>query len=150
VRIEYGASIARTSLERYVGVHRSVHISDARIGAYSYIAERGILSRVDIGKFCSIGPELMCGYGDHPLCWPSTSPVFYSTAGQAGRTFADHDCFDERQFTTIGNDVWIGARVFIRDGVSIGHGAVVAAGAVVTKEVPPYAMVGGVPARIIR
>jgi serine acetyltransferase len=65
-------------------------------------------------------------------------------------TFAQEDLFEERRKIVIGNDVWIGTRVFIRDGVSIGDGAVIAAGAVVVSDIPPYAIAGGVPAKIIR
>jgi hypothetical protein len=80
----------------------------------------------------------------------STSPLFFSTAKQCGTTFADSNCFKEFGNVAIGNDVWIGARVTIKDNIRVGNGAVVAAGAVVVKDVPPYAIVGGVPARIIR
>ena len=80
----------------------------------------------------------------------STHPVFFSTRMQSGYTFADESYFEEYRGTTIGNDVWIGANAIVIDGVRIGDGAVVAAGAVVTKDVPAYAIVGGVPARIIR
>lgn len=105
-----------------------------------------------IGSFCSIGPEaLIGGLGKHPTSFLSTHPVFYSRKRQSGITFSQgHQHFDESAKTIIGHDVWIGARSIILDGVMIGDGAVVGANAVVTKEVPPYAIVGGVPAKIIR
>lgn len=65
-------------------------------------------------------------------------------------SFADRNYFEEFEKIGIGNDVWIGANVIILDGIEIGDGAVVAAGSVITKSVPPYAIVGGVPAKIIR
>jgi len=65
-------------------------------------------------------------------------------------TFCTDSIFEELKRTQIGNDVWIGARAIVLDGISIGDGAVIAAGAVVTKDVPPYAIVGGVPAKLIR
>ena len=155
-KIEEGAfvaertSVARATLGKYVGIHRDNQLADVVVGAYSYVADRGFLSNAVIGKFCSIGPDIMCGYGVHPMSWPSTSPVFYSTAGQTGRSFADQTCFDEKRVTSIGNDVWIGARVFVKDGVTVGDGAVIAAGAVVTNDISPYSIVGGVPAKLIR
>jgi acetyltransferase-like isoleucine patch superfamily enzyme len=80
----------------------------------------------------------------------STHPIFYSTKAQAGITFADRDYFEERKPIKIGNDVFIGANVIVLDGVTIGDGAIIAAGAVVTKNVPPYSIYGGVPAKLIR
>jgi acetyltransferase-like isoleucine patch superfamily enzyme len=82
--------------------------------------------------------------------WLTTHPSFYSTLGQAGMTFARQNAMDENASVQLGNDVWIGARSVVLDGVTVGDGAIVAAGAVVTGDVPPYAIVGGVPARIIR
>jgi acetyltransferase-like isoleucine patch superfamily enzyme len=76
--------------------------------------------------------------------------VFFSTRKQSGVTFADRDYFNEHAASVIGHDVWIGANVFVKDGTTINHGAIVAAGAVVTNDVPAYAIVGGVPAKIIR
>jgi acetyltransferase-like isoleucine patch superfamily enzyme len=148
--LAYGSSAAHCKVGQFAGVHRHSQLSNVEIGDYSYVAERCNLAKLSIGKFCSIGPELMCGYGVHPLEWLSTSPVFYSIRGQAGKSFADRNYFQEDHLSSIGHDVWIGARVFIKDGVSIGNGAIVAAGAVVTTDVAPYCIVGGVPAKIIR
>jgi acetyltransferase-like isoleucine patch superfamily enzyme len=148
--LRYGSSVARSTIGACVGLHQSVQLSDATIGAYSYIAERSVASNVTIGKFSSIGPELLCGYGTHPLTWVCTSPVFYSRRGQCGGSFVEKEHFEENLKTTIGNDVWIGARVFLRDGVNIGDGAIIGAGAVVIKDVAPYSVVGGVPAKLIR
>ncbi len=81
----------------------------------------------------------------------SFSPMFYSTSKQCGQTFATENCFTEYRLPLkIGNDVWIQQGVFLCGGIEIGDGAVILAGAVVTKSVPPYAIVGGVPARIVR
>lgn len=85
----------------------------------------------------------------------STSPVFFSTLKQAVETFVDKNLFDEQMEIEgykciIGNDVWIGSKVLIKGGVRIGDGAIVAMGSIVTKDVPPYAIVGGVPAKVIR
>jgi len=105
----------------------------------------------EIGAYCSIAPGAKIGgLGRHPTDWISTHPAFYSTLGQAGLAFADKDMVDECVQTKIGNDVWIGTNAIIMDGVTVHDGAVIGAGAVVTKDVPPYAVVGGVPAKVIR
>lgn len=145
-------NINNSVIKKFTTIYQRCSLTKVNIGRFSYIAERSILDLTDIGSFCSIGPDLISGYGDHPVDFVSTSPVFFSTARQCGTTFADadEDAFKERKKITIGNDVWIGARVFIRDGVKIGNGVIIGAGAVVVKDVPDYAIVGGVPARVIR
>ena len=90
------------------------------------------------------------GLGRHPVHFVSLHPVFYSKLSQAGVTFSDRNYFEELLPVTIGNDVWIGAGAIILDGVTIGDGAVIAAGAVVVRDVEPYSIVGGVPAKLIR
>jgi acetyltransferase-like isoleucine patch superfamily enzyme len=105
---------------------------------------------VTIGSFASVGPRALLGCGDHPVDLPSTAPLFYSTRRQCGTTFAPADRVIERRAITLGHDTWLGAATFVRDGVAIGDGAIVAAGAVVAADVPPYAIVGGVPAKLIR
>lgn len=126
----------------------AVHAS--KIGRHTYVSNARIV-HADIGAFCSIGPDVnIGGLGNHPSKWISTHPVFYSTLMQSGKTFAVRDLFEELKPNKIGNDVWIGARALILDGILIGDGAIIAAGAVVNKDVPPYAVMGGVPASIIR
>lgn len=107
----------------------------------------------NIGRFTSIAPYVRINPGVHPFTYPyvTTCPMFFSTRRQNGRTFADRMMFDEmKQPVCIGSDCWIGQNVFISGGVNIGDGAVVLAGAVVTKDVEPYAVVGGVPAHFIK
>ncbi len=123
---------------------------DVEIGDYSYIAAYSHISMTKIGKFCSIGPYLICGWGLHPINGLSTNPMFYSTRKQNGITLTEKDKFEEKKQITIGNDVFIGANVTILDGITIGDGCVIGAGAVVTKNIPDYAVVGGVPAKIIK
>lgn len=130
---------------------KGTSVNASKIGRHTYVAENARIVRVEIGAFCSIGPNVIIGgLGTHPTKWISTHPVFYSTLKQSGKTFVTINSFDELQLNKIGNDVWIGARALILDGVSIGDGAIIAAGSVVTKDVSPYAIVGGVPAKIIR
>lgn len=105
-----------------------------------------------IGRFTSIGPEVVTPRGIHPFRSPyvSTSPMFFSTNRITGRTFAKKQTFEEwMPPVTIGNDVWMGQRVLIKGGVTIGDGAVIYASAVVTNDIPPYAIAAGVPAKII-
>lgn len=125
-------------------------IRKCTIGNHTYIARNSLIHLTNIGNFCSIGPNFVCGYGIHPLNGISTSPEFYSTMKQTGHTFSMIDKIQELKPIVIGNDVFIGMNVSVLDGVTIGDGAVVAAGAVVTADVPPYAIVGGVPAKIIK
>lgn len=117
---------------------------------YSYIARNCNATNVKIGKFCSIGPNFCCGLGLHPTNGISTAPMFYSKAKQNGVSLVKEVVYEEQKQTTIGNDVFIGANVTIIDGVSIGDGAVIGAGAVVVKDIPPYAVAGGVPAKVIK
>lgn len=126
------------------------HIYHTKIGDYTYIAINAYISMASIGKFCSIGPNILCGWGIHPLNGISTSPMFYSTMKQNGVTLSIKDKIEERKPICIGNDVFIGANVTILDGVTIGDGAVIGAGAVVSKDIPPYAIAVGCPIRIIR
>ncbi|MBL1173048.1 MAG: CatB-related O-acetyltransferase [Chloroflexi bacterium] len=119
------------------------------IDDYSYIASNSQVSRTDIGKFCSIGMNLVCGRGIHPIKGVSTSPYFYSTNKQNGASISAVNKIEERKWITIGNDVFIGMNVTILDGVCIGDGAVIGAGAVVSKNIPPYAIAVGCPIRII-
>lgn len=88
--------------------------------------------------------------GIHPLDNISTSSIFTSHKNGTGVPWASNNIFQEFKEIEIGNDVWIGQRVMIMGGVHVGNGAVIGAGAIVTKDVPPYAIVGGIPAKLIR
>ena len=122
------------------------------LGDYTYIGGDCLISNSSFGKFCSIGPKVIIGgFSRHPLDMKSTYPGFYQKDSSYFGVTPEYEFnIPEYSNITIGNDVWIGTRAMILDGVTIGDGAVVAAGAVVTKNVPPYAIVGGVPAKIIR
>jgi len=150
VTLGYGCGAIESRIDDNVSFYSGSYISQGSVGRYSYLASNGIVNNTKIGSFCSVGPALVCGYGEHPTNFVSTSPVFFSTRLQCGSTFSDRDYFVESREISIGNDVWIGAGVFIRDGVSIGNGVIIGAGAVVVKNIPDYAVVGGVPATLIR
>lgn len=129
------------------------------LGFGSYIANNSIIKNAKIGKFCAIGDNVRTGLGLHPSnTFVSIHPAFFSKQKQAGFTFVDKNIFEEHKyidkskkyFVEIGNDVWIGNNVLIMDGITISDGAIIAAGSIVTKNVPHYAIVGGIPAKIIR
>jgi len=129
-------------------LYKPYRINDVEVGNYTYIARNAIITYAKIGKFCSIGPNLLCGWGIHPINGISTAPMFYSTMKQNGMTLSETDKIVERKYIVIGNDVFIGANVTILDGVTIGDGAVIGAGAIVSKNIPPYAVAVGSPIQI--
>ncbi|HIC8930255.1 TPA: CatB-related O-acetyltransferase [Enterobacter asburiae] len=125
------------------------------IGAYSFM--RGGRLCGDVGNYCSIAPDVSIGDGEHPVTWMSTHPFQYGKL--AFSDWAEATDFVNpmrlppsiaKSSPVIGHDVWIGTKAVILRGVKIGNGAIIAAGAVVTKDVPPFAIVGGVPAKILK
>lgn len=121
------------------------------IGRYTYIQGGCRISpKVQIGSYCSIAMNVLVGPTDHPLDWLTTSPIAYcpECIGLA-KSVGCHRFVDDR-ITKIGSDVWIGAGAVIGRGITIGDGAIIGASAVVTKDVAPYAIVAGVPAKTIR
>lgn len=152
VIVSYTAKIGnKTKLEGYNKINKHVTFYGT-IGFGSYIGDHSVINCANIGRFTSIAPYVQINCGRHPFKAPfvSTSPCFVSVLGQCGFTLTNEQRFEEiTENVKIGNDCWIGQRVFISGGVSIGDGAVVLAHAAVVKDVPPYAIVGGVPAKII-
>lgn len=144
-----GKSIRNSRIDKTAKIYSGTEFYDSSIGRHSYIGYSSEIHSCDIGAFCSIANGLIVGGAKHPLDWVSTSPVFYDVGGGTGRHLGKHT-IDPLKRTSIGNDVWIGSRVIIMQGINIGTGAVVGAGSVVTKDVPPYAIVAGCPAKIIR
>lgn len=132
-------------------INRFVIIRNSIIGDYSFIGPNSSILNTSIGKFCSISKNVNIGAPIHPTSFFSTSPIFFREKNGNGYSWVKGQLFDDKsENINIGNDIWIGLNVTIMGGVTIGDGAIIAAHSVVTKDVPPYAIYGGVPARLIR
>lgn len=149
--------IRDVSFEGYNSVGDRTSVISSSVGKYTYIGHDCHFSKCSIGRFCSFGANIKMAIGEHPTrLWVSTHPAFFSTQKQCGISFVSKNIFCEKKYVNdkhylnIGNDVWIGDNVTLLCGLKIGDGAIIAAGSVVTKDVLPYSIVGGNPARIIR
>jgi acetyltransferase-like isoleucine patch superfamily enzyme len=150
-RFHSGATIDSSSLlGKYNVIFKNVSIINSTIGDHTFVQHDSSIHHADVGKFCSIAPGVVVGLGQHPVRYVSTHPSFYSISQPIAKAYADKDYFEPFKRTLIGHDVWIGQNALITDGVTVGTGAVVAAGSVVTRDIPDYAIVGGVPAKIIK
>jgi acetyltransferase-like isoleucine patch superfamily enzyme len=145
--------------EGYNSVGENTRLLDCSFGFGSYIGRNVQLSAVKIGRYCSIGSFITNSIGRHPSSkFVSTHPAFFSIGKAAGFTFSNCQKFEELKYASkpervivkIGNDVWIGDNVLIMDGVTIGDGAIIGAGSVVTKNIEPYSINVGIPAKPIK
>lgn len=133
-------------------INRFVKIKHSEVGNYSYIGHNCDITNTTIGRFCSIADNCRIGTASHTLNNISTSPIF-TLKNNATDTIWVKESIEHNNDVKpviIGNDVWIATHVIIKDGITIGNGAIIGAGAVVVKDVPPYAVVGGVPAKVIK
>jgi phosphonate metabolism protein (transferase hexapeptide repeat family) len=128
------------------------HVEYTVLGDYSYIGQNCMVADAVIGKFCAIAANVRIGAPNHPIDRPSLHRFTYCPEYYVAGIERDHRYFGQRHAdkVTIGHDIWIGHGVIVLPAVTVGDGAVLAAGAVVTKDVAPYTIVGGVPARLIR
>jgi acetyltransferase-like isoleucine patch superfamily enzyme len=129
-------------------IRRSAKLKESTVGKYSRINPGCIIYKATVGNFTAIGRDSSIGLGYHPTNYVSTQNIFYKKNNMSNRWYKPIEL--EAKKITIGSDVWIGAEAMILDGVSIGHGAIVGARAVVTKDVPPYAIVVGMPAKVVK
>ncbi|MDK2946242.1 MAG: chloramphenicol O-acetyltransferase type [Geotoga sp.] len=144
-----GSAIKNSKIHKTAKIGSGSHIVNSTFGKYSYCGYDCQIINADIGSFCSIANNVVIGMGEHPINWVSTSPVFYENRNFSKLKFSTHKREPVKR-TKIGNDVWIGERVLIKQGVSVGDGAIIGMGSVVTKDVEPYTIVAGVPAKVIR
>lgn len=146
----HGKCIRNSTIAKGCDIDINCNILNCTIGKYSYISHDSQFVNTDMGAYCSVSDHVFVGNAEHPIYWVSTSPVFQKVkhSGPIKR----YSQFDLPIFprTIIGNDVWIGHGVSIKAGVKIGDGAVIGSGAVVVKDVPAYAIMGGVPAKILK
>lgn len=163
VIFEKGSCIKSCSFEGYNKVFSKTQLFNCHLGKNSYVQHHSTLCHTSIGKFCSIADHVITGFGSHPThTFVSTYPSFYrNTIFTLGHSYhySNIPRFDKmfryadaekKLLVIIGNDCWIGSHVLIMDGVKIGDGAIIAAGSVVTRDVEPFTIVGGVPAKLIR
>ena len=127
-----------------------VRVLDSTLGDHTYLQMEATALSCDIGKYCSIATHVFVGLPQHQIDEVSTHPVFYLRDTPLVRKFSKHNRGKASERTVIGHDVWIGHGALVMSGVKVGVGAIVGAGAVVTHDVPDYAIVGGVPARVVR
>jgi Acetyltransferase (isoleucine patch superfamily) len=158
-RIESVHHVEYIVLEGHNRIYRNCVLWNVTVGKYTYINNNCKFVNTQIGRFCSISLNVRIIRGQHPTsCYISTHPLFYSLDNPICISLARKQRYVENKYVDydrklslkISNDVWIASDVKILEGVTIHDGAIVAAGAVVTKDVPPYAIVGGVPAKVIK
>ena len=150
--IDFTARVVRSTLGRYTEVAARTLVADSAMGDYSYVVQDGDISFAAIGKFCSIASHVRINPGNHPMERASQSHFTYRAAAYFDGESDEAEFFEHRRArgVTIGHDVWIGHGAIILPGRRVGDGAVVAAGAVVTKDVDDYTIVAGNPAKPIR
>lgn len=149
-KILRGKAIINSKIDKTASIASGCTIVNSSMGKYSYCSYDCEILDCKIGNFCSLANHVFIGGAQHPMDWVSTSPVFENVKHSGPKKRFSQFTLPSAKITLIGNDVWIGHGAIIKQGVSIGDGSVIASGAIVTKNVPPYSVVGGCPARIIK
>ncbi|MDY0925733.1 DapH/DapD/GlmU-related protein [Enterobacter sp. CFBP8995] len=150
--IDPSVRMRETKIGAQCEVLAETYIEYSELGDFSYLGEHCCVADAQIGRFTAIANHVRIGAPNHPMDRASQHRFTYCPEYYDGQAERDDGFFAERRAdrVIIGNDVWIGHGVIVLPGVTVGNGAVLAAGAVVTKDVPPYTIVGGVPAKVIR
>lgn len=143
------ASVKGSNISRNARVGSRANVFFSSIGKWSYIGNESKIIHAEVGNYTSIGDAVHIGGPSHPINWVSTSPIFCTGKNILGRNAASNS-FDPYKKTTIGHDVWIGDCVLIKANVVVSTGAVIGMGSVVTKNVGPYEIWAGNPAKLIR
>lgn len=148
----YKCHISNCSFEEYVKLFENVIVYNTSVGRCSYIQRDTKIYNCKIGRFCSIGPEVIIAPGQHDIDKLTTHPsILFNHSTPLPIAFGALDFPDSKKINvSIGNDVWIGAKAVLLDGIEVGDGVIIGAGAVVTKNVEPYSVVVGVPAKVIK
>ncbi|GJQ03946.1 CatB-related O-acetyltransferase [Capnocytophaga canimorsus] len=144
-----GRAFFNVKIDNTSKVHAGAHLVNVSVGKYSDIGYDATILNTDIGAFCSFGFNVVIGGAAHTLDWVSTSTVFNENKDSIAKKFSKHK-FSLDSHTIIGNDVWIGNQVQIKANVKVADGAVIGMGSVVTKDVGPYEIWAGNPAKLIR
>jgi acetyltransferase-like isoleucine patch superfamily enzyme len=144
-----GSAIINSSIDQRSKIESGCQIVNVKMEKHSFCGYDCSIINCQIGKYCSISNRVIIGGGMHPIDWVSTSPVFYKGKDSVKTKFSTFER-PEPKMTRIGNDVWIGEGVMIKQGVVIGDGAIIGMGSIVTKNVDPYTIVAGNPAKVIR
>lgn len=144
-----GKAISNSQIHKTSKVEAGSEIVNSTFDKHSFCGYNCMIMNCEIGSFCSIANNVIIGGAMHPVSWVSTSPVFYDGRDSVRAKFSTHKRIPD-QITVIEHDVWIGEKSMIKQGVKIGIGAVIGMGSIVTKDVEPYSIVAGNPARLIR
>jgi len=144
-----GSAIKGSVIHPTSKIESGCNIVNVHMGRHSFCGYDCEIINAEIGSFCSIANNVIIGGGMHPIKWVSTSPVFYEGKDSVKMKYSLHKRESQKK-TRIGHDVWIGQCALLKQGISVGTGAVIGMGSIVTKDVEPYTVVAGNPARLIK